>query len=333
MARPRVFVSSTYYDLRTLREDLDRFVRSLGYEPVRHERGHISYGKEERPEEFAYKEIEFCEILICIIGGRFGSTSSNPNYSITQKELKTALDSGKQVYIFVEEAVHYEHRHYLANKGVSGIKFTAVDNVKIHEFLEEIYALPKGNPVFPFGVSSDITSILSEQWAGLFQRLLIENANKSQMQLIEELQRSLQTAGELVQFLSDQKGIGDQAIREILLSNHPLFSALRDLLGNGYRIYFKNYRELDEWLRASRNYSEYEDPFDSEDKFFEWSREIKPLNQNHFLGISRSLFDENLDLKPILPGEWDDKLIKLERVSTKRASPRNDVPFDDDIPF
>ena len=47
MARPRVFISSTFYDLKQVRSDLERFVKDMGYDPVRHERGHIPYGSKE----------------------------------------------------------------------------------------------------------------------------------------------------------------------------------------------------------------------------------------------------------------------------------------------
>jgi hypothetical protein len=57
MARPRVFICSTFYDLRQIRDDLERFMRDLGYEPVRHETGAIPYGKELPPEEYAYREV------------------------------------------------------------------------------------------------------------------------------------------------------------------------------------------------------------------------------------------------------------------------------------
>ena len=100
MARPRVFISSTYYDLKNVRADLDRFVRELGYDPVLNERGQIPYGTDERLEEYCYKEVELCDVLVSVIGGRYGSTSSEDPYSISQKELKTALSLGKPVFIF-----------------------------------------------------------------------------------------------------------------------------------------------------------------------------------------------------------------------------------------
>jgi hypothetical protein len=35
MAAPRVFISSTFYDLRYIRDDLERLIKEIGYEPVR----------------------------------------------------------------------------------------------------------------------------------------------------------------------------------------------------------------------------------------------------------------------------------------------------------
>lgn len=332
MAKPRVFVSSTFYDLRTVRDDLDRFIRSVGFEPVRHERGHIAYGQNERPEEYAYREVDFCEILVCIIGGKFGSSSATGPYSITQKELKTALERGKQVYVFVEESVHHEHRYYLANKGVPGVRCTAVDNTKIHEFLEEIYALPKGNPIFPFGVSSEITGLLSEQWAGLFQRLLTEHAAKSQAALVDELQRSLQTVGQLVQFLVDEKGKGDKAVQEILFANHPLFEALLSALRNRYRIYFTTLTELNDWLSVAKTFKK--DEFEVDPDYYEWFREIKFTTKPEIqtLYVSKKLFAEDGRLLPMLPASWNSDWVKLEKVA-KKTAPAAKPTDDDDIPF
>ena len=75
MAKPRVFVSSTYYDFKQVREDLKRFTTSLGYEAVLHEAGDIAYGKDSSPEGFIPREIQMCDILICVIGGRYGTES------------------------------------------------------------------------------------------------------------------------------------------------------------------------------------------------------------------------------------------------------------------
>ena len=110
MARPRIFVSSTYFDLRVLRADLERFIREMGYEAVMFERGHIPYGSEQALEEYCYREIASCDILISIIGGKFGSQSKDQKSSISQREMKAAIDLGKTIYIFVEKSVQVEYR-------------------------------------------------------------------------------------------------------------------------------------------------------------------------------------------------------------------------------
>lgn len=105
--------------LNMVRSDIERFVREMGYDPVLNERGNISYGSDERLEKYCYKEVELTDILVAIVGGRYGSESFNTQYSITQMEIKTALKQGKQVYIFIDKSVYSEYHTYLNNKDVS----------------------------------------------------------------------------------------------------------------------------------------------------------------------------------------------------------------------
>ena len=51
MANLRVFVSSTYYDLHHVRNDLYTFIKGRGYEPVMHDKGGIPYTQEKTLEE------------------------------------------------------------------------------------------------------------------------------------------------------------------------------------------------------------------------------------------------------------------------------------------
>lgn len=39
MARPRIFVSSTHYDLKHLRSSLENFIESLGFDAILSEKG------------------------------------------------------------------------------------------------------------------------------------------------------------------------------------------------------------------------------------------------------------------------------------------------------
>lgn len=41
MARPKVFVSSTYYDLKHIRASMEVFIESLGFDAILFEKGDI----------------------------------------------------------------------------------------------------------------------------------------------------------------------------------------------------------------------------------------------------------------------------------------------------
>src|SRR5690554_2416787 len=145
MAKPRIFISSTFYDLRQVRSDLDRFIKELGYEPVLNELGNIPYGKDDKLEEYCYKEISNIDILVSIVGGRFGSESQHNNLSISQMEFRTALELNKQVYIFIDKNGNAEYQTYLLNKKYKETKYRFADNIKIYEFIEFLEYLPNNN--------------------------------------------------------------------------------------------------------------------------------------------------------------------------------------------
>ena len=333
MARPRVFISSTYYDLKSIRAELENFINTLGYEGIRHEMGHIPYGSENRPETYAIKEIETCDILVSIIGGKFGTQASGSSYSISQKELKKAHDEGKQLFIFIEKSVHAEFNYYKINKDVPGVRYTAIDNVKVYEFLEEIYQLPRGNPIFAFETGLEITAILREQWAGLMQRLLSEHSNKTQASVLEELQRSLQTVDKIVQFLREENDRGSAVLNEIIFSNHPLFAALRAATRTRYRLYFTNLSELNTWAESARNFTEVsEENWDNPD-YREWVRDYptKDKKEIQILFIKKDLFDVDGNLRPLSTGQWHDDWLRIERRDVEDQPIQ--VPDIDDIPF
>jgi hypothetical protein len=184
MAKPRVFISSTFYDLRHIRTDIERFVTELGYEPVRNETGDIPYGMKENLEEYCYKEVKEVDILVGIIGNRFGSNSKDNQHSITQLEITTAYKEGKQVYLFVDRSVFSEYQTYLLNKGTQ-TKYSFVDNIKIFEFIEEIYAIKAGIIISSFENVSEITTYLKLQWAGLFRDLLRQSSESQKLLKLE----------------------------------------------------------------------------------------------------------------------------------------------------
>lgn len=323
MAKPRIFISSTFYDLKQIRTDLDRFIKEMGYESVRNEQGNIPYGKEEKLEEYCYKEISFVDILISIVGGKFGSTSTHQGYSISQVEINTALKLDKQVFIFIDKNVYGEYRTYLANKENHKVKYHFVDNVKIYQHIEFLEALPKNNPIHGFESSEDIISFLKEQWSGLFQRFLQEKRRQTEIGYLQGLENTANTLNQLIQYLAEDKKDKENTIRDLLLSNHPMMDRIKRLLGVTYRVFFLSKDELKEWLKA-RNYL----PVDKKN----WDKEteeefvqVKNGKQN-LLKIAIKLFDKSGNLISISKEDWKDDFVRLETTDIKQDD-------DDDLPF
>jgi len=308
MAKPRIFISSTYYDLKHIRTDLERFVLEQGYEPILNEKGNIPYGSEKRLEEYCYKEIDLCDILVSIIGGRFGTESRDQNYSISNLELKTAIEKGRQVYIFVEKSVLAEYRTYEINKGKSEVRYAAVDDVRVYKFLEEIFALPLNNQVKAFETVHEALSYLKEQWSGLFQRLLSESARQREVDLIENLNTTAKTLKQLVEYLAAEKARGNKAIEEILFSNHPVFEDIRKKAKIAHRVIFQNINELDELLRAHK-FSSGDDLIDNwaKEGFFNWKRPFEDT-----IRVSSDIFDQDRRLKPYTASEWKSEWVEYE---------------------
>ena len=328
MARPRVFVSSTFYDLRQVRADIERFIIELGYDPVLHEKGRIPYGSQEKLEEYCYREIELSDIVVCIIGGRYGTPSQDAPYSITQKELKKAIDLGKALFVFVERGVQSEYYTYLSNKELKDIKYHFVDSVAVYRFIEEVEKLPKNNPITSFDSAQDIVGFLREQWAGLFQRYLQQQARLKEVDVLESMAATAKTLDQLVTFLTEERKNKDQAIHEILLSNHPAFEQLRSITNTGYRIYFATKGEMEKWL-AAKTYSTVDrKQWDGPD-FMEY---MKKINAKKFslLKVSTKIFDSQGKLKVFTKEDWKQTWMSIEE---RLYEPNKPEVTDEDIPF
>lgn len=196
MARPRVFVSSTFYDLKHVRAALDIFVRSLGFESVLSEKGDIAYSFERPLDESCYAEVPNADIFVLIVGGRYGSHTSDTLQSdeakflerydsITKREYETAADADIPIYVLVEKGVFAEFQTYKANRDAN-IKYAHVDSVNVFRLLEDILTKPRNNPTYTFERFTEIEDWLREQWAGLFRDLLKRSGQQTQLRALNE---------------------------------------------------------------------------------------------------------------------------------------------------
>lgn len=309
MAKPRVFVSSTFYDLRTVRAEIEAMLRSLGFDPVLNERGSIPYERTKTLEQSCYREIASSDIVVSIIGGRLGAVSAiDPEYSISQMELRTAVELDKQLFIFVDKSVSVEYHTWLRNEGAD-IKLNYVDDARIYEFLRFVFDLPRNNAVQSFEVASEISQYLREQFAGLFQQLLSAGQQET-TQVVGELRSLVESMSNIVSRQAPSGGrTQDPAVASLVFANQPLFVNLRKKLKNRYRIFFLNLKELNDWLRIAKSMSPVDVDKWDEPNVMEWYKYAGDDKEIiHLLKISRKFFDDedNVQFTPSLETSPDD---------------------------
>lgn len=237
MAKPRVFISSTFYDLKYIRASLEQFVLNLGFEPILSEKGSIAYNPDLPLDESCYNEAQICDIFVMIIGGRYGSeisatksTSEKEFYerytSITQKEYDSANNKNIPVYIFIEKNVYTEYDLFRSNKDNKSINYVQVDSENIFYMIDKIVNQPYNNPIYPFEKPHDIEIWLKEQWAGLFRDLLLRRRERNnllslstQIENLEKIKNSLET---IIQPILNEipKYIPETTSKEVQLINN-----------------------------------------------------------------------------------------------------------------
>lgn len=208
---PRIFVSSTYYDLKHVRERLELFLNNYGFEAVLFESEKVTYQFDKEIDSSAYQEVSMCHVMVLIVGGRYGSMSTVENggedqrkyedyfISITRKEYETAISKKIPVLIFVEKNVFGEYLTYSENKiffdsindettiSKASFKFAHVDHVNIFKFIDFF----KNKPIKTFERVEEIESYIKFQFSGMFYLYLESLKQKS------ETNKILDTVGEL----------------------------------------------------------------------------------------------------------------------------------------
>ena len=201
-------MSSTAYDLGLLRGQLRSFIQGLGYEPVLSDFSDVLYDPRADAQSSCLRELQTCDMLVLVVGGRLGSEASaqtlecvdledasvagmdieamtdGRNISITQAELITAVQNGIPAFTFVEQAVMTDYHTFHANRHapfLADIQFGSISQPGtasyIFSFIELINNLVVNNAIQSFSRIEEVEDHLRRQWAALFQRLAGEAHN------------------------------------------------------------------------------------------------------------------------------------------------------------
>lgn len=318
MANLRVFVSSTYYDLHHVRNDLYTFIKGMGYEPVMHDKGGIPYTQETTLEESCYTELQTCDIVICIIGNKYGTESMLGNYSITMEELKTAIKARKKVYTYIVKDVYIENQTYEKNKDSGLFKPAFADDIRIHEFISELKATIKNSPIQSFEAVADIITNLKSQFSGLFQHLLAQEASATESKTVYDLQA---TSDEIKNLIKDISRQNDEFVRKFESSVYatiPALTRIRQFLGmSDSTFYAPNRRGVVEFLIAVG----FNERVDVNSFTMETIMERETASHKETITLKEELFDSEGRIKAIKNNELDQALIFLRE------------ELDDGLPF
>lgn len=163
---PAVFVSSTCYDLKQIRNDIRDFISDhLGYEAILSEFDSFPLEPEITAVENCIRAVkQRADIFCLIIGGRYGSIA-NSGKSITNLEYINAKAKGIPIYVFVEKSILTILPVWEKNRDADFSD--VVDNSKLFEFVSELRG--KENIwVYGFENAQDIIRALRRQLGYLF---------------------------------------------------------------------------------------------------------------------------------------------------------------------
>lgn len=172
MTCPRIFISSTYYDLKHVREIIREFVKALGYEPVLSEFSDIFYQPGDTVQNSCLSEISSCNIFVLIVGKRYGSCFPGDSLSITHREYIEAQNQSIPIYSFVDLDVLHDYEFHNKNTDADKCNYRVVEDTTIFGLINDIQEASTDNALIAFTSIADILNHLKKQWAGLFKNFL-----------------------------------------------------------------------------------------------------------------------------------------------------------------
>lgn len=136
--KPVVFVSSTCYDLKQIREDIkDFFEENYGFEAMLSEFDSFPIEPCVGTFENCLNNVDKCaDFFVLIVGTRYGYITDSGK-SITNLEYLHAKAKGIPMFIFVSKQLYNNLPLWRSNKQADFSSI--VDNTKIFEFVSEIY--------------------------------------------------------------------------------------------------------------------------------------------------------------------------------------------------
>lgn len=134
-------ISSTIQDFKDARKILKEILTTAGYKVLISEDGSIIADPNEETYENCFKAIEQSDIVIFLIGSRYGSLyDESSGVSITRQEYRHAKALGRQRFMFVDSGVWAARSVYRAykKKGLPFVESPVVSDSRVVDFIDEV---------------------------------------------------------------------------------------------------------------------------------------------------------------------------------------------------
>jgi len=237
MSCPRIFVSSTYYDLKHVREIIREFIEDLGYEPVLSEFSDIFYKPGDTVQNSCLREISSCDIFVLIVGKRYGSCFPGDSLSITHREYIEAQNQSIPIYSFVDLDVLHDYEFYKKNTNSDKCNYRVVEDRNVFGLIEDIQKASTDNALISFTSIADILRHLKKQWASLFKSYLQGGQLKASAQ-----EPKVEIHENLDEFKEKMKIFGVTEVSQENVNHANSFIELIESLGGSIEDYGTDYK-------------------------------------------------------------------------------------------
>ena len=188
MRKPAIFVSSTCYDLRQVRADLQAYLENAGFDPVLSEYPSFPIDPGSANIDNCRKAVEArADVFVLIIGNRYGSTDQHGK-SVTNLEYLTARAKGIPIYVFALRSIIDMLPMWKDNPKANFQQ--VVDSTDLFKFVSSIRDGGK-TWVYSFDLAQEIVTILRTQLAYLFADALSLRMRVAGMDILAEKFNSL----------------------------------------------------------------------------------------------------------------------------------------------
>jgi hypothetical protein len=225
MAKPKIFLSSTCYDLSVIRTSLHGFLAERGFDVINSESPDFGVDPGRHSHSVCIDAVKDVDYLVLLIGTRRGGTYIGTDNSITNEEYLAAQEAGVPCIVCVDKKV-YGHRETYKKNPTANHKHI-VDDVRVFHFIDYIASGHSDNWLHPFENIPDLATILTTQFSH-FLTLYSRGLRKKETRVVDE-QVILPFPDALPQLEKLYKGQEDvTAMRNGLRVLHKLISKIQN---------------------------------------------------------------------------------------------------------